>query len=321
MTEIHSAHDKFFKQNLADIQIAKDFFKIHLPKELLNRVNLNTLKICKETYIEDKFKETVSDIVYKVIIDAEYHVYFYLAIEHQSTFKNKDFFAFRLMKYQLSIISNHLKQHPKSKYLPIVFPMMFYHGKKKLSLEKTDFFNLFSNIDLAKRCFLQPFHLIDVSSISDEEIKTHKLVSLLEIVQKHIYDRDYLLLVDQLNEVILNILAISDESHALIYIKNTLYYIMNKANISDKIRFKKALEKISIVKDGEFMSTMAEEYINEGIKKGLQQGIPVGKKEGKLETIKAVVFKMLQSGMQYSDISKFTELSEEEIKNLDLDNF
>ncbi len=96
---------------------------------------------------------------------------------------------------------------------------------------------------------------------------------------------------------------------------------MNKANISDKIRFKKALEKISIVKDGEFMSTMAEEYINEGIKKGLQQGIPVGKKEGKLETIKAVVFKMLQSGMQYSDISKFTELSEEEIKNLDLDNF
>ena len=179
------------------------------------------------------------------------------------------------------------------------------------------FFKLFFNVDLAKRCFLQPFHLIDIGKISDDEIKKHKLASLLEIVQKHIYDRDCLLLIDQLSDVILNVLSISDASHALIYIKNTLYYLMNKANISDKIQFKNALEAIPEIKEQGLMSTIAEDYINEGIKKGIQQGIQQGKKEGEQETFKVVAFKLLQSGMCCSEISKITGMSKEEIKELD----
>jgi predicted transposase/invertase (TIGR01784 family) len=323
--ELHKSHDRFFRQSLADLQIARDFLQAHLPVDLLNRVDLNTLEICKESYIEEQLNESISDIVYRVIVDEEYQGYFYLAIEHQSTAKEQNFMAFRFMKYQLAIVDNHLKQHKKNKYLPIVFPILFYHGKKIPYVETTDFFKLFFNVDLAKRCFLQPFHLIDIGKISDDEIKKHKLASLLEIVQKHIYDRDCLLLIDQLSDVILNVLSISDASHALIYIKNTLYYLMNKANISDKIQFKNALEAIPEIKEQGLMSTMAEDYINEGIKKGIQQGIQQGvqqgmqqgKKEGEQETFKVVAFKLLQSGMCCSEISKITGMSKEEIKELD----
>ena len=96
---------------------------------------------------------------------------------------------------------------------------------------------------------------------------------------------------------------------------------MNKANISDKIQFKNALEAIPEIKEQGLMSTMAEDYINEGIKKGIQQGIQQGvqqgKKEGEQETFKVVAFKLLQSGMCCSEISKITGLSKEEIKELD----
>ena len=71
-------------------------------------------------------------IVYRVVVDEEYQGYFYLAIEHQSTAQEQNFMAFRFMKYQLAIVDNHLKQHKKNKYLPIVFPILFYHGKKHL---------------------------------------------------------------------------------------------------------------------------------------------------------------------------------------------
>lgn len=311
--ELHKSHDRFFRQSLANIQIARDFLQAHLPVELLNRVDLNTLEICKETYIEEQFNESISDIVYRAVVDAEHQGYFYLAIEHQSTAKDENFMAFRFVKYQLAIIDNHLKQHKKSKYLPVVFPMLFYHGKTTPYPEVTDFFKLFFNVALAKRCFLKPFHLIDIGKIPDNEIKKHKLASLLEIVQKHIYDRDCLLLVDQLSEVILNVLSLCDESHALIYIKNTLYYVMNKANISDKIQFKNALEAIPEIEEKGLMSTMAEDYINEGIKKGVQQGV----QQGILQKSKDIALKLLQVGMCCSEISKITGLSREEIKSLD----
>lgn len=113
-------------------------------------------------------------------------------------------------------------------------------------------------------------------------------------MQKHIYDRDCLLLIDQLSDVILNVLS-----------------------ISDKIQFKNALEAIPEIKEQGLMSTIAEDYINDGIKKGIQQGMHQGKKEGEQETFKVVAFKLLQSGRCCSEISKITGLSKEEIKELD----
>ncbi len=234
MNKIYNPHDRFFRQSLSDVQIAKDFFEVHLPRGILSKMDLNSLEICKETYIEKNLKESINDIVYKVKVkvEEEQQGYIYLAVEHQSTAKH--FIAFRFIKYQLAIIDNHLKQNPKSKYLPLVFPLLYYHGKKTPYPEPIDFFELFVNKDLARDFFLRPIHLIDTNNFSDEEIKTHKLSGLLELVQKHIYDRDFLLLTTQLKELILKISTETDQEHLLVYLDNTLYYIMKKAEISDK---------------------------------------------------------------------------------------
>ena len=126
--------------------------------------------------------------------------------------------AFRFIKYQLSIIDNHLRQNPDSKYLPLVFPLLYYHGTKTSYPEPTDFFDLFINKDLAREFFLRPLRVIDTNKFSDEEIKTHKLSGLLELVQKHIYDRDFLLLTNQLKELILKIETNVNRDYLLVYL-------------------------------------------------------------------------------------------------------
>ena len=180
---------------------------------------------------------------------------------------------------------------------------------------------MFVNKDLAREFFLRPLRLIDTNKFSDEEIKTHKLAGLLELVQKHIYDRDFLLLTKQLKELILKIATEADRDHLLVYLDNTLYYIMKKAEISDKIKFKEALDEIPLVKEGSTMSTMAEQWVSEGFQKGIQegkqQGIQEGKQQGIQEGIKLAAFKMLQAGICCSEISKITGISKMEIKNLD----
>lgn len=179
-------------------------------------------------------------------------------------------------------------------------------------------------LHLARDFFLRPIRLIDTNNFSDEEIKTHKLAGLLELVQKHIYDRDFLLLTNQLKELILKISTETDQEHLLVYLDNTLYYIMKKAEISDRIKFKEALDEISLVKEGSIMSTMAEQWVSEGFQKGIQKGIQdkehsiqEAKQQGIQEGIKLVALKMLQAGMCCGEISKITGISKEEIQNLD----
>ncbi len=319
MHKIYNPHDRFFRQSLSDVQIARDFFEVHLPRGILAKIDLNSLVICKESYIDEELKEYIDDIVYKVNVEEEQQGYIYLALEHQSTAKH--LMAFRFIKYQLSIIDNHLKQNPNCKYLPLVFPLLYYHGKKTPYPEPTDFFDLFINKDLAREFFLRPLRVIDTNKFSDEEIKTHKLSGLLELVQKHIYDRDFLLLTNQLKELILKIATNVDRDFLLVYLDNTLYYIMKKAEISDKIKFKEALNEIPLVKESSIMSTMAEQWVSEGFQKGIhegkQQGIQEGKQQGIQEGIKLAAFKMLQAGICCNEISRITGLSKIDIKNLD----
>ena len=88
---------------------------------------------------------------------------------------------------------------------------------------------------------------------------------------------------------------------------------MNKANISDKMQFKSVLQATIETGEKERMSkNMTEDYINEDIKKGTQQGVVQEKMAAEQEA-----FKLLQSGMCCSEISKITGLSREEIKSLD----
>lgn len=88
---------------------------------------------------------------------------------------------------------------------------------------------------------------------------------------------------------------------------------MNKSSIGDKMQFKSILQAIIETGEKEHMSkNMAEDYTNEDIKKGTKQGVGQEKRAAEQEA-----FKLLQSGMCCSEISKITGLSREEIKSLD----
>jgi predicted transposase/invertase (TIGR01784 family) len=106
----------------------------------------------------------ITDILYAVTI-LEKTGYIYLLIEHQSN--PEVLMPFRLQQYIFSIMTQHLKQKT-TKVLPLVMPMVFYHGKEKYPYS-TDIFQLFGDhSNLAQELFLKPFQLIDLTIIPDE---------------------------------------------------------------------------------------------------------------------------------------------------------
>ncbi|HAO19175.1 MAG TPA: transposase, partial [Desulfobacteraceae bacterium] len=53
MDTITNPHDKLFRETLSDREVAADFLKNYLPEDVLSLINLNSLEICKDSFVED----------------------------------------------------------------------------------------------------------------------------------------------------------------------------------------------------------------------------------------------------------------------------
>ena len=166
---IHQPHDKFFKQSMADIQVARDFFQVHLPKKLLEIVNLDTLELEKESFIDEVFKATDADVLYSVKA-GETLVYLYLLCEAQC--ENDPYMAFRIWLYVTRIMEMHRKKYPGAP-LPLVYPMVVYFGEECWN-SPMEIYPLFGEHEaLARELMFQPYELIDIHRTSDSELKKH----------------------------------------------------------------------------------------------------------------------------------------------------
>ena len=94
---IHQPHDKFFKISMSEIHVARDFFAAHLPAEILQKADLTTLKLQKQSFIDEVYKSSEADVVYTVKLDHSL-AYFYLLCEHQSEVDKKLLFMTQILQ-------------------------------------------------------------------------------------------------------------------------------------------------------------------------------------------------------------------------------
>lgn len=302
MQFIHQPHDKFFRLSMSDVRVAKDFFYAHLPAELLQKVDLSTLKLQKESFVDDAFKTTEADVIYTVKLDGA-PAYFYLLCEHQSNIDET--IAFRLFVYIVRIIEMHLRQSPKTS-LPIVYPLVIYTGEKPWDAPR-EIFELFGEQrDLAKQLLLQPYQLVDVQCFSDEELQKHQWSGLVEFILKYRRLQNF----EQYLETVFPWLNKIEIHQGSSFVKIVLNYITrnNSVGAADKVLFiQKANQYLSEQLRGEAM-TLAEMWRQEGMEKGIQKGIQQDRQE--------VALRMLKEGLEFDFIAEMTQLTLEDLQAL-----
>lgn len=203
-------HDAVFKKMMTHPEIAQDFLKIHLPESLCKLCDLTTLKLESTTFIEDDLKTYYSDVLWS-LKTREGEGYIYCVIEHQST--AVPHMAFRLMRYATAAMQHHLDSGNKT--LPLVIPMLFYHGEQSPYPFSLNWLDEFDDPHLARRLYTEAFPLVDITIISDDEIMQHKRIALQELMQKHIRDRDLMGLVDRLVSLLITGTANDSQLHTL----------------------------------------------------------------------------------------------------------
>jgi len=77
------------------------------------------------------------------------------------------------------IWKSYIKANPDSKFLPIIYPMVFYAGKNKYTAPLS-ILDLFESRDIAKTILFEGYNLINLKKIPDEIICKKKFLGLLE---------------------------------------------------------------------------------------------------------------------------------------------
>ncbi|EBS6880543.1 Rpn family recombination-promoting nuclease/putative transposase, partial [Salmonella enterica] len=189
----NTPHDAFFKQFLMHPDTARDFLDIHLPAEIRGICDLDTLRLESSHFVEESLKEQYSDVLYSVKMQGT-SGYIHVLIEHQSTADKK--MAFRMMRYAIAAMHRLLKD--ENGPLPLVVPLLFYQEKTSPYPLSMSWLDMFALPELARRIYSEPFPLVDITVIPDDDIMQHRRIALLELLQKHIRQRDLMILLERL---------------------------------------------------------------------------------------------------------------------------
>lgn len=303
MSIISTPHDLYFKSAMSDLRVAKDFFQNHLPHKILEIVDLNSLKRCNESFVDEDLSNLITDMLFSTNFLGE-QGYLYLLLEHKSWVERM--LPFYVLRCQCRIMNYHVKSL-KARNLPIIVPLLFYNGDEKYNLS-TDIYDLFENSELARKFMFKPVQLIDVSQIPDEELKRHQWSYIMEFIMKHVRSRNFMKSLELMLPTMRTIAKRGEKE----YIIKSINYMMNVRDIEDYHSLKNMIRKfISEEMEDEIM-TIAERLKLEGEMKGELKGELKGKQKG----IKIVAKQMLNEGADFDFISRVTKLTHAEILNL-----
>ena len=311
------SHDRFFKKSMSYPEIAHEFFKSYLPKEVLEIIDLSTLKQESSSFLSNELGEGVSDILYSVKYGEE-SGYISILLEHQST--SDRLITYRIQKYMLRLCEEHLRKQKgkknSEKTLPIIYPVILYTGNKKYTAPRS-FYELFENKELAKKFFTEPVKVIDVHEIKDEELKERYLDTMMYIM-RHIYAKDIL---KYIVRKIVNFEIIAKNNFS--YLEDMLVYIIEKGESEDTRELLSVFQEIvpqekigNIMTIAERLATsgpIADKIREQSMKAGMEAGMEAGMQKGKLKIAK----KMLSEGiLDKKMIANITELDLLEIEKL-----
>jgi recombination-promoting nuclease RpnB len=291
-----------------------------LPESIKKDLDFSTIEYCNTEFINKQLQLSQADVLFKVMIAGK-EAYIYILIEHQSVVDK--LMPFRLIQYMTCIWNFHIKQNDKKDVLPLplIFPLVFFTGESSYTGMRTLWELCGDNAEAMREILQSPFHLVDVSTIPDEELTSHIWAGTLGFILRKKFKKN---LYEQIKKIASNLNTIGLEKQGQ-YLLELFNYILNidDSNLNADELLNIMHEELSPNVEKEIMS-LAEQLIEKGeIKgklegeiKGKLEGELKGKLEGKLEEKIETAQILLAEGIDPAFVAKATRLPIDQVKAL-----
>ncbi|MFZ1748645.1 MAG: Rpn family recombination-promoting nuclease/putative transposase, partial [Saprospiraceae bacterium] len=298
---INNIHDKFVRESFSDPNRAVAFFEKFLPEELLVHLELSTLKVLQESYMNEELQEHFSDLVFEVSLlnDIEVKADLVLLFEHKSS---PD-------RHVLIQVGHYMFAHwysclSQKKTLKVIIPVIYYQGKQEWQL--ADLSTLFRDYPEYIKEFVPKLRHIffALNTISQNKIETMRdaMMAAAVVAQKWRFDPG------KLKDDFERIFGLFPmESHNLNFLEMIIVYILNVSNVTEKVLAESITSIPPSIKEN--IMTTYERITQRSKKEGIIEGEQIGIQKEKIK----VVLNCFDQNIAIAMITNITGLSEDEV--------
>ncbi|MBD3316263.1 MAG: hypothetical protein GF344_10785 [Chitinivibrionales bacterium] len=307
---IHHPHDSFVRYSLGRVDIVASLVRDYLPADLVGGIDLESLEITKESYVDQDLASHYSDIVYRLRIAGQ-EALIYLLFEHKSY--SDQFAPYQLFTGIAMNTMRHRVNREKAKEsvfpLPVTVPVLLYHGAGEWPWG-----NRFSSLfDPPPACgkYIPDFvyETIDVSHMADDDVVGEVVARVFLFALRCALQP----IAPSRMEALFNLFGgMADAVSAKEYFDAVIKYLfaaLPEANEEDILQ---SWEKAQLPGGYTMPGSIAEKYLEQGMEKGLEKGMEKGMEKGKSQD----ALKMIEKGCDDAFIQEITGLSAERIRKL-----
>jgi len=203
----------------------------------------------------------------------------------------------------------------KQKKLPIIIPLIVYHGENRWNIQPSLSY-LIEGIEklpasLKKHIPDYEYITYDLSPYGAAEIKGGAILRIILETLRSMFTKDVQVFYQVLKRSIIALEEIEQIDKGTEYFEVLIRYIMNARNDIGVTDIYELAKEVSLERSEEIM-TIAEQLIQEGMEKGMEKGVEKGVEKGRLETARAALLK----GADVKFVAEITGLSLETIQKL-----
>ena len=291
---VSNPHDAAFKSAFRNRELAQAFFEAYLPAKIVRHIDFSVLETDNKSYVDEFFRDSHSDIVYRTRL-RDRAAFLYLLFEHQSTPDHR--MPFRLLCYMVNLWKDYEAQHPGTKHLPVIFPAVLYHGRRKWNAPLS-FGDMIKGNNRDFRKFIPNFtyQLYDLSEYGDELLMpgNHMALAVVLYLFKHIFDKNSENVLRQATDLFVRI---EDRTIFSEFIEWALTYFLHARNEDPEdiiTLISRESERVGDERIRRAAMTAAEKLRQKGMEQGKLLGIEQGKLIGAEEGEKKALLKMLR---------------------------
>lgn len=273
MTQVtKSKHAELFEKFYEDPAVAAEFLKHNLPQDVAGAIDFSTFISVKETFIAENLRRSLADLVFECNFNDGSDASVYMLMEHKS---NPDFtVSLQMLRYMVLIWQRFCENKTSFINLPIVIPMVIYHGQKKWQIKTLR--ELFDQNTLLLD-FVPQFRMIEynLGKIAEEEIKGDLASTALLLLWKALNSENMYQKLAQLITLLFKVLGPERARKMTIMF---FEYIAQSNYKFNRVEFDQEMQKLE---EGEAaMKNIAVEWFPEAYKEGMEFGEKKGEKRG-----------------------------------------
>ena len=187
---MHTIHDAGYKKLFSNKTIFRELIQTFVRENWVKDLDFTDCEALDKSFVADHYKETESDLIYKVKFRG-HDAYLFVLMEFQSSVDR--FMAVRVLSYVTSFYLDYAHDNKEVRKLPPVFPIVLYNGDRRWTAPTTLSALLQEPTLLGKYTpRFQYFKVAEREYSKEELLRIRNIVSTLFLAEAY-YDRELII--------------------------------------------------------------------------------------------------------------------------------